>query len=29
MRYPMGFEVFLVDGDRVLGLPRTTAVEVI
>lgn len=29
MRYPMGFEMFLIDGDRVAGLPRTTAVEVL
>lgn len=27
MRYPMGFELFLVDGDQVLGLPRSTEVE--
>ncbi|MEO1538133.1 MAG: phosphonate C-P lyase system protein PhnH [Pseudomonadota bacterium] len=29
MRYPMGFELFLIDGDRVLGLPRSTNVEVL
>ncbi|NIZ10036.1 phosphonate C-P lyase system protein PhnH [Pseudooceanicola sp. HF7] len=29
MRYPMGFEVFLTDGARVLGLPRSTRVEVL
>jgi alpha-D-ribose 1-methylphosphonate 5-triphosphate synthase subunit PhnH len=29
MRYPMGFEVFLIDGARVLGLPRSTRVEVL
>jgi alpha-D-ribose 1-methylphosphonate 5-triphosphate synthase subunit PhnH len=29
MRYPMGFEIFLIDGARVLGLPRSTAVEVL
>ena len=29
MRYPLGFELFIVDGARVLGLPRTTQVEVI
>ena len=27
MRYPMGFELFLIDGDRVMGLPRSTVVE--
>lgn len=26
-RYPLGWDVFLVDSLRVLGLPRTTAVE--
>lgn len=29
MRYPMGFEVFLLDGDRVIGVPRSTTVEVL
>ena len=29
MRYPMGFELFLVDGSRVLGVPRSTKVEVL
>ncbi|MEL7150784.1 MAG: phosphonate C-P lyase system protein PhnH [Pseudomonadota bacterium] len=29
MRYPMGFELFLIDGDQVLGLPRSTVVEVL
>lgn len=29
MRYPMGFEMFLVDGARVMGLPRSTKVEVL
>lgn len=29
MRYPMGFELFLIDGDQVLGLPRSTNVEVL
>lgn len=29
MRYPMGFELFLVDGARVLGVPRSTHVEVL
>lgn len=29
MRYPMGFEIFLIDGARVMGLPRSCAVEVL
>lgn len=29
MRYPMGFEVFLLDGAKVIGIPRTTVVEVL
>lgn len=29
MRYPMGFEIFLIDGSRVLGLPRSTKAEVL
>lgn len=29
MRYPMGFELFLIDGNEVLGVPRTTVVEVL
>lgn len=29
MRYPMGFELFLIDGHRVLGVPRSTQVEVL
>ena len=29
MRYPMGFEIFLIDGSRVIGLPRSTTVEVL
>ncbi|MEM9785877.1 MAG: phosphonate C-P lyase system protein PhnH [Pseudomonadota bacterium] len=29
MRYPMGFEVFLLDGTTVIGIPRTTVVEVL
>ena len=29
MRYPMGFELFLIDDDQVLGLPRSTVVEVL
>ena len=27
LRYPMGFEIFLLDGDKVMGLPRSTQVE--
>ena len=27
MRYPMGFELLLVDGARMLGVPRSTTVE--
>lgn len=27
MRYPMGFEIFLLQGDQVVGLPRSTIVE--
>lgn len=29
MRYPMGFELVLLDGDRVMGLPRSTKIEVL
>ena len=29
MRYPMGFEVFLLDGANVLGVPRSSHVEVL
>ena len=29
LRYPMGFEILLVDGARVLGIPRSTIVEVL
>ena len=29
MRYPMGFELFVVDGERVLGVPRSAQVEVL
>lgn len=29
MRYPLGFEVFLIDGDQIVGLPRTTEIEVL
>lgn len=27
IRYPMGFDLFFVDGDQVLGVPRSTKVE--
>ena len=27
IRYPMGFDLFFVDGDQVVGLPRSTHVE--
>lgn len=27
--YPTGFELFLIDGDRVMGLPRSTKIEVL
>ena len=29
LRYPLGFELFVVDGARVLGVPRSTQVEVV
>ena len=29
MRYPMGFELFCVDGSRVVGVPRSTHMEVL
>ncbi|MEM7671363.1 MAG: phosphonate C-P lyase system protein PhnH, partial [Pseudomonadota bacterium] len=29
MRYPMGFELFLIDEDQVLGFSRSTVVEVL
>lgn len=29
IRYPLGFEIWLVDNHRVLGLPRSTTVEVL
>lgn len=28
IRYPMGFDIFLIDGDNVIGVPRSTIVEV-
>jgi len=27
-RYPLGWDIFLCDGDRLVGLPRTTTIEV-
>ncbi|MBX5101251.1 phosphonate C-P lyase system protein PhnH [Rhizobium lentis] len=29
MRYPLGWDVYLVDGYRVIGLPRSTKIEVL
>ena len=29
LRYPMGFDLILVDGARIIGLPRSTKVEVL
>lgn len=29
MRYPMGFEILLISGQRLLGVPRSTTVEVL
>lgn len=29
MRYPIGFEIFLTEGSRVLGIPRSTQIEVL
>ncbi|KAJ54270.1 phosphonate metabolism protein PhnH [Actibacterium mucosum KCTC 23349] len=29
MRYPAGFELFLLDDDQVMGIPRSTQVEVL
>jgi alpha-D-ribose 1-methylphosphonate 5-triphosphate synthase subunit PhnH len=29
MRYPMGVDLLLIDGDQVIGLPRSTTVEVL
>ncbi len=28
IRYPMGFDLFFIDGDRVMGIPRSTTVKV-
>lgn len=29
IRYPLGWELYLVDGDRLVGVPRTTKIEVL
>lgn len=29
IRYPMGFDLLFLDGDRLIGLPRSTKVEVL
>lgn len=29
MRYPMGFDILLIDGAQVMGLPRSTKIEVL
>ncbi len=29
IRYPMGFDLFLLDGDQIIGVPRSTTVEVL
>lgn len=29
LRYPMGFDIFLIDAGRVIGLPRSTQIEVL
>lgn len=29
IRYPMGFDIFFLDGERLIGLPRSTKVEVV
>lgn len=29
IRYPMGFDLLLLDGDQVIGVPRSTIVEVL
>ncbi|MEL6588022.1 MAG: phosphonate C-P lyase system protein PhnH [Pseudomonadota bacterium] len=29
IRYPMGFDLFLLEGDQVIGVPRSTTVEVL
>lgn len=29
MRYPLGWDVYVIDGSRVVGLPRSTTIEVL
>jgi alpha-D-ribose 1-methylphosphonate 5-triphosphate synthase subunit PhnH len=29
MRYPMGFDLLVLDGDQIIGLPRSTNIEVL
>ena len=29
LRYPMGFDLLVLDGDRIIGLPRSTSIEVL
>jgi alpha-D-ribose 1-methylphosphonate 5-triphosphate synthase subunit PhnH len=29
MRYPMGFDLLMLDGDQIIGLPRSTSIEVL
>ncbi|MDO6589944.1 MULTISPECIES: phosphonate C-P lyase system protein PhnH [Rhodobacterales] len=29
MRYPMGFDIFIIDQDQIIGIPRSTAIEVL
>lgn len=29
MRYPLGWDVYMIDGSRVMGLPRSTTIEIL
>ncbi|WP_368518087.1 phosphonate C-P lyase system protein PhnH [Rhizobium sp.] len=29
IRYPLGWDLYLVDGRRLLGIPRSTTIEVL
>nr|WP_321524956.1 phosphonate C-P lyase system protein PhnH [uncultured Cohaesibacter sp.] len=29
VRYPMGFDIFFIDGNQVIGLPRSTKLEIV
>ncbi|MFS8046120.1 phosphonate C-P lyase system protein PhnH [Rhizobium sp. BR 314] len=29
LRYPLGWDLYLVDGKRLLGIPRSTKIEVL